>query len=81
MTGNYKLAFYLAGFFIALSGLIMMLLPARGKIRKYRAFRRRCRGGGGGDEDDDEEDDEEDDVHVVDIEKCIQIIEVSQNWI
>lgn len=74
MTGNYKLAFYLAGLFIALSGLIMMLLPARGKIRKYRAFRRRCRGSG---DEDEEDDDDEDDVSEVDIEKCIQIIEVS----
>ncbi|XP_055314632.1 uncharacterized protein LOC129575272 isoform X6 [Sitodiplosis mosellana] len=77
LTGDYKLAFYLAGFFIALSGLIMMLLPARGKIRKYRAFRRRCRSSG--DEDDVDDDDEDDDVSAMDIEKCIQIIETPRS--
>lgn len=69
LTGNYKLAFYLAGFFIAISGLLMMFLPARGKIRKYRAFRRRCQSSG---EEDNEEDDNDEDCSVGDIEKCIE---------
>lgn len=64
LTGNYDLAFYLAGLFIGLSGLLMMLLPARGRIRKYRAFRRRCQSSG----DEDDEDDEDD---VLDIEQCV----------
>lgn len=70
LTGNYDLAFYLAGLFIACSGLLMMLLPARGKIRKYRAFRRRCQSSG--EEDDDDDDDDEEDCGVVDIEKCLE---------
>lgn len=75
LTGDYKLAFYLAGFFIAISGLLMMFLPVRGKFRKYRAFRRKGQSSGEDDDDDDDEDDV--DVSEVDIEKCIQIIEVS----
>lgn len=70
LTGNYKLAFYLAGIFIACSGLFMMLLPARGKLRKYRAFRRRCQSSG--EEDDEDDDDDEEDCGVVDIEKCLE---------
>lgn len=62
MTGTYHLAFYLAGFFIAISGLFMMLLPARGKIRKYRAFRRRYQGSGEEDDDDEEDCDEDTDI-------------------
>lgn len=68
LTGNYKLAFYLSGFFIAISGLMMMLLPVRGRIRKYRKFRRRCRSNG--EDDDDDDDDDEDEETDVDIEKC-----------
>lgn len=67
LTGNYDLAFYLAGIFIAVSGLLMMFLPARGKIRKYRAFRRRCQSSGEDEEDDDDDDDDEDNI---DIERC-----------
>lgn len=55
MTGNYDLAFYLAGIFIAVSGFLMLILPARGKIRKYRAVRRSTAGGS---KDDDDEDDD-----------------------
>lgn len=69
LTGNYELAFYLAGFFIAISGLLMMFLPARGKIRKYRAFRRRCQSSG--DEDDEEDDDDADEECNVGMEHCI----------
>lgn len=59
-TGNYNLAFYLSGFFIILSGILMMILPARGKIRKYRAIRRKnSRGQDDEDEDDNEEESEE----------------------
>lgn len=68
LTGNYELAFYLAGFFIAISGLLMMFLPARGKIRKYRAFRRRCQSSEDDEEDDDDDADEECNVGI---EHCI----------
>lgn len=63
LTGDYTLSFYLSGAFISVSGVMMMLLPVRGRIRKYRKFRRRCRE----DEEDDDDDEEETDV---DIEKC-----------
>lgn len=63
LTGDYNLAFYLAGFFIAISGLFMMFLPAR---RKYRNYRQRSKNSGDEDEDDVEESD-------IDIEKCTQI--------
>lgn len=67
LTGEYKLAFYLAGVFIAISGILMMLLPARGSIRKYRKYRRsQCE-----DDDDDEESSEEEET---DIEKGAQPI-------
>lgn len=59
LTGNYDLAFYLAGFFIAISGLLMMLLPAK---RKYKAFRRRYESNGTEDEECSDDDS--------DIEKC-----------
>lgn len=62
LTGDYALSFYLSGAFISVSGVMMMLLPVRGRIRKYRKFRRRCR--------EDEEDDDDDDETDVDIEKC-----------
>lgn len=41
MTGNYDLAFYLAGFFIAVSGVLMIILPAHGKYKKYCEIRRK----------------------------------------
>lgn len=67
VTGNYTLAFYLAGFFISISGLIMMFLPVRGRYRKYRKFRRRT--ASGEDDDDDGSSDDEEGTDV-DIEKC-----------
>lgn len=59
LTGNYDLAFYLAGFFIAISGLLMLILPARGRMKKYRAGRRSTVEGK--DDDDNDDDDEDDD--------------------
>lgn len=57
---NYNLAFYLAGFFIILSGILMMILPACKKIRKYRAIRRKNSQDQDDDVDDEgDEDDEE----------------------
>lgn len=69
LTQHYHFAFYLAGLFIIISGFMMMLLPVRGKIRKYRAFRRRGQNSG----DEDDEDDDDVDVCEMDIEKCTQI--------
>lgn len=66
LTGDYTLAFYLSGLFISISGLIMMFLPMRGRIRKYRKFRRR-NASGEDDADDGSSDDEE--GTDVDIEK------------
>lgn len=60
LTGNYDLAFYLAGVFIAISGLLMTILPARGKLRKYRAVRRSTAEGRDGDEDDNDYENEDD---------------------
>lgn len=67
MTGNYDLAFYLAGIFIAISGLLMIILPARGKLRKYRAVRRSTAEG----RDDDDEDEDGDYENVDDVEQRI----------
>lgn len=39
LTGNYDLAFYLSGFFISISGVLMFILPAHGKYKKYRELR------------------------------------------
>lgn len=60
MTGNYDLAFYLAGIFIAVSGLLMTILPARGRLRKYRSVSRGNTEGRIGDDDDDDDDDFDD---------------------
>lgn len=68
VTGNYILAFYLAGLFISISGLIMMFLPMRGRYRKYRKFRRRT--ASGEDDDDEGSSDDEEEGTDVDIEKC-----------
>lgn len=35
ITGTYDLSFYLAGFFIALSGLLLVVLPT---LKRYRKF-------------------------------------------
>lgn len=61
LTGNYDLAFYLAGIFIAISGILMMLLPARGRIKKYRKFRKQCQSSG---------DESSSDESIEDVEKC-----------
>lgn len=65
LTGNYTLAFYLSGFFISISGLIMMFLPMRKSMRKYRKFRRRATSG-----DEDEGSSEDEEATDVDIERC-----------
>lgn len=36
VTSNYDLAFYLAGIFIAISGVLMVILPAYSKCKKYQ---------------------------------------------
>jgi MFS family permease len=41
VTGKYDLSFYLAGIFIALSGGLLLVLPAVGKYKKYCEYRRR----------------------------------------
>ena len=41
VTGKYDLSFYLAGIFIALSGGLLLVLPAVGKYKKFCEFRRR----------------------------------------
>lgn len=38
VIGNYDLSFYLAGLFIAVSGLLLLVLPA---IEKYRDIKRK----------------------------------------
>lgn len=35
LTGNYDLSFYLAGFFISMSGLLMIILPSHKQYKKY----------------------------------------------
>ncbi|GAB0097411.1 MFS domain-containing protein [Sergentomyia squamirostris] len=40
ITGTYEWSFYLAGFFIAISGAMLVILPAVGKYKKYRALKR-----------------------------------------
>ncbi|XP_055634736.1 uncharacterized protein LOC129774801 [Toxorhynchites rutilus septentrionalis] len=39
ITENYNLSFYLAGIFIALSGLLLLVLPAIGKYKKFNQRR------------------------------------------
>ncbi|KAJ6635494.1 Monocarboxylate transporter 12, partial [Pseudolycoriella hygida] len=39
LTGNYDLAFYLSGFFIIISGVLMFILPVHGKFKKYRELK------------------------------------------
>ncbi|XP_014487215.1 PREDICTED: uncharacterized protein LOC106751007 [Dinoponera quadriceps] len=36
ITGTYDLSFYLAGFFIALSGIMLLVMPLFGLYRRYR---------------------------------------------
>ncbi|XP_059610624.1 uncharacterized protein LOC132257652 [Phlebotomus argentipes] len=40
ITGTYEWSFYLAGLFIAVSGGMLVILPALGKYRSYRALKR-----------------------------------------
>lgn len=40
ITNTYDLSFYIAGFFIGLSGLLLLVLPALGKYKKYKALKR-----------------------------------------
>lgn len=40
MTGTYDLSFYLAGLFIALSGLMLTVLPGLKRYRRYKIERR-----------------------------------------
>lgn len=40
LTGTYDLAFYLSGFFIAVSGALMFILPVHSKVKKYQQLRR-----------------------------------------
>lgn len=62
LNDNYDYAFYFAGVFIAISGLLMLILPARGKIKKYRRKKHLGNSEDDGDESDDEEDDEYNDI-------------------
>lgn len=41
VTGNYDLAFYISGFFIAISGLLMFILPVKGRVKEYKTLQRR----------------------------------------
>ncbi|XP_077300586.1 monocarboxylate transporter 9-like [Arctopsyche grandis] len=41
ITGTYELSFYLAGLFIALSGLLLFILPVTKRLKRYRALRRK----------------------------------------
>lgn len=58
-TGDYNLSFYAAGVFIVLSGILLMVLPAVDKYKKYKALSQQkndsqivenggLKGGGGG---------------------------------
>lgn len=40
VTGNYELSFYLGGFFIAFSGLLLVVLPATKRYRKFERLQR-----------------------------------------
>lgn len=40
VTGNYELSFYLGGFFIAFSGLLLVVLPATKRYRKFDRLQR-----------------------------------------
>lgn len=41
LTGTYDLSFYAAGLFIVLSGILLMVLPAVDKYKKYKALSQR----------------------------------------
>lgn len=40
MTKTYNLSFYVAGIFIALSGLLLLVLPALGTYKRYKALKK-----------------------------------------
>lgn len=39
-TNSYDLSFYVAGVFIILSGILLLVLPAMGKYKKYKAVKK-----------------------------------------
>lgn len=41
VTGDYSLSFYAAGVFIVLSGMLLMVLPAVDRYKKYKALSQR----------------------------------------
>ncbi|XP_072931616.1 monocarboxylate transporter 9-like [Epargyreus clarus] len=41
VTGSYDLSFYLAGIFIAISGLVLLVLPIYSCVKKYNELRKR----------------------------------------
>lgn len=41
LTGDYDLSFYAAGIFIVMSGILLMVLPAVDKYKKYKALSQR----------------------------------------
>jgi hypothetical protein len=40
MTGSYDLSFYLAGVFIGISGVVLLILPIYSRTRKYNEMRK-----------------------------------------
>lgn len=42
ITGKYDLSFYLAGFFIALSGLLLVIIPATKRYRRFQTLQRQA---------------------------------------
>lgn len=42
ITGTYHLSFYLAGLFIALSGLLLIILPATKRYKKFQMLQRQA---------------------------------------
>lgn len=42
ITGTYDLSFYLAGLFIALSGLLLVILPATKRYRRFQTLQRQA---------------------------------------
>lgn len=48
ITGTYNLSFYLAGLFIAMSGALLVILPATKRYRKFQSLQRQASGGTNG---------------------------------
>lgn len=46
VTGDYALSFYAAGVFIMMSGILLMVLPAVDKYKKYKALSQRSNDSG-----------------------------------